>query len=90
MTPIENYKAKKLEELENKGRLIGGEYGYDPKEIETFLSQTIDELWIKDETLEELADLVCHCEQGSFDKCLELVREILAEAERMRDLSINK
>jgi DNA-binding HxlR family transcriptional regulator len=45
MTPIENYKAKKLEELENKGRLIGGEYGYDPKEIETFLSQTIDELY---------------------------------------------
>jgi hypothetical protein len=34
---------------------------------------------IINELADELADLACHCEQGSFDVCVNLVNEIITK-----------
>jgi len=90
MTPIEKYKAKKIAEFEE---------GFYPDVIhgrgeamQIFLSQTIDELWALPEkkgiyelkipeAMKTFEEAVCFKEGYLF---------CIAEAERMRDLLINK
>lgn len=92
MTNKEEYKAKKkvgLGKVVDRTNLAITEKAY--LAIESFLSQTIDELteMIAAKAEQELL-VKCECEDGECKNCARLCQFIddLREAERMRDLSI--
>jgi len=83
MTTQEEWKAKKLEELEDKGFLWG--VGMTNGErLKAFLSQTIDELGAE-LPKRRIGDPIVDDKEYSdgWNACI-------AEAERMRDLSIKR
>jgi hypothetical protein len=88
MTTQEEWKAKKLEELEDKGFLWG--VGMTNGErLKAFLSQTIDELWALPEK-KELWDIEKDIELTMSGQQKRGWNACIAEAERMRDLSIKR
>ncbi len=77
-SPLEAYKAKKIAELTKINCL-------DMKNVEDFLSQTIDELWALPEKRPVLlvSEEYDDGHRDGWNACI-------AEAERMRDNKLNK
>ena len=81
---LEEYKKKKLEELE-KWSMNMDEFAYNY--LKTFFTQTIDELWALPEK-KELWDIEKDIELTMSGQQKRGWNACIAEAERMRDLNI--